>query len=456
MLDLEIQPLLDAIENYSTLIGSRVDPNEGNKLLPDCDRDRFVWWRNGGIADKIATFWADEMGTGLEISVAARDSGRGKKESARLQDWLASEYDRLNVLATFKQAELQCNLDRAAPILICTQDRVGADNPPEGFDRVMALKICEPARLLPHNWETAIMGHHEPIDHDLVLSYQHQNHTGAGVFHADRVLALQGRKLVASDWSFSNYLDRQWGLPLIATHTIEAAMKYDVAIALANVLLHKKSTIVYKFKGLFESVSRPNAEELVGKYIEIAQKFQQLSNLLNISIADSDLSDIDAIDRNLTGVSDVIDRTRDYLLANCPSIPQSHLFGRHERTGGLSASNDESEDVNARAERLYRSRWLPLLRKLNRILIKSSSCPVRNADPSTISVLRSSGFTPDPLEAVQVKQAYVEIDEVLVRNGAIDVREMRSRHIGSEFKTELLLESPEPPQKETETETLQE
>lgn len=441
--------ILDGVMNYMTLMGSRVDPNQSNLLIPDCDRDRLTWYKNGGLADKIVNFWGNQIGTGLEISIAAKQSERGKKEASKLQEWLQSEYKRLDVLNTLKMAQLQCNIERAAPMLVYT-DSISPRSQ-TGFDRVVALKICNPEFLLPHS-HLPIVDETEPVDHRFVTSYQQLKGSSrpGSLFSADRVLAMQGRKLLPCE-GFSlqaDWRDLQWGMPLISTQTIEAAMKYDLAISLAMVILHKKDMMVQKFSGLFKIAADPNASEQLAAFVEIAKKLQISNNVTNVALVDKDLTDIDILDRNLSGVDEIIDKVKDYLLAACPNIPQAHLFGRHERTGGLSATNDEKEDVNAHAQMLFNERWLPLLEKLNRVLVASSSCPVKNANLDSISVLRKSGYTPDPLEMAKVKEVYTNIDKTLADAGAIDRKEMRSRHIGSEFKYELLLESAEPPEVE--------
>jgi hypothetical protein len=215
--------------------------------------------------------------------------------------------------------------------------------------------------------------------------------------HSQRVLPLQGQKLLSVEQP-QNQLERYWGRPRIGTNVVLAAVAYDVVCKYAEILIEKKNFLSYGITGFNRGMSGANSESYAADCLKTLKLLQKTAGLLGVEIHDIDDS-LTTIDRNITGINLLMAEIRNKLLAECPGIPETYLFGRQTR-GGLASDNREAEQVNSEANRLFNQRWLPLLRQLVMIIIKGD-CPVKMWDIRSIVISRKSGFNSDPLEAAQ-------------------------------------------------------
>jgi hypothetical protein len=431
---------LDGLSNYVNLVGSEIDPTTNYVVGRDCDRDYLDWYANGGLAEKICKFWSESIGTGLKLSVAAqRDSARGKNNTQRLQDWLQNEYNRLDVLSIMREAELQCSIDAAAPIIIVTDGNEELWQPPQDYNRVEMLQIQDPLYFRPQIG--ALFGHRS-VDHRLVEYYTSTMGLQNKV-HKDRVLVMAGRKLLRSE-RWGNIKEREWGRPILGSAIINAAIRYEAAILIAGILVEKKNLLVYGVAGYNDGMASSSSDSYAAKALDQVKKLQRASNILNVALVDLDNSKLEALDRNITGVADLIDKSREFLLASLDNIPAEFIFGERNK-GGLNANSDDLERNNNLAEAKFISRWQPLLNKLNGMLLNSRSCPVQNVGIDRVTTLRESSFIENPQDSADTRLKLLQGDKLLIDMGAIDAKEVRSRHIGSEFERELLLESEEVP-----------
>ena len=430
----------DGLTNYVNLVGSEVDPTTAYVLGKDCEQPYLEWYANGGIAHKIASFWAECMGTGLIVNVAAqRDSGRNKKATATLQDWLQSEYDRLDVLSIFKEAEVQCNIDCAAPIVMLTDGNDPLNTVPTRYSRVEMLQIQDPFYFRP---SIRNLFGHKSVDHRLVEFYTNTlgNQT---TIHGSRVLAMAARKLLKAE-KWGSVKEREWGRPLLGTSVLKAVIRYEAAIVISSILIEKKNMLVYGVKGFNDGMESSSSDSYAMQALNQVKMLQRASNILNVALVDLDSSKLEAIDRNISGVSDLIDKSRQALLASLDNIPAEFLFGERNK-GGLNGSNYDLERNNNLATQKFKTRWLPHLHKLNLLLLNSSSCPIKNVDISTIEINRESSYAENPSDTAQTRLTLLQGDQILINMGAIDANEVRSRHVSPTFERELVLETTQAP-----------
>jgi hypothetical protein len=426
----------DGLQNYVNLVGSTIDPTAAYVLSKDCEQPYLEWYGNGGLAEKITSFWANCIGTGLVVNVAAqRESGRNKKATATLQDWLQSEYDRLDVLGIFKEAEVQCNIDCAAPIIVLTDGNDPLNNVPTRYSRVEMLQIQDPQYFRP---QIRTLFGHKSVDHRLVEYYANSlgNQT---TIHTSRVLPLAARKLLRSE-KWGTVKEREWGRPLLGSSVLKAAIRYEAAIVISSILIEKKNMLVYGVRGFNDGMEGSGSDSYAMQAINQVKMLQQASNILNVALVDLDSSKLEAIDRNISGVSDLIDKSRQALLASLDNIPADYIFGEREK-GGLNGGNDDLERNNNLANQKFKTRWLPHLNKLNLLLLNSSSCPIKNVDISTIEINRESSFVENPSDTADTRLKLLQGDQILIAMGAIDATEVRSRHVSPTFERELVLET---------------
>jgi hypothetical protein len=435
----------DGLENFVTNLGSSVDPSANNRIVPSCEQDYFTWFANGGLAAKLINFWPSQIGTGININVGAAKPNRSSKSNAKiLQEWLRSEFKRLKVLEIFIEAEIQCWVDRAAPIVINTDQSVASKEVaryalmypiiPGTYDTITSLRILDPRYLYPDNGASMYA-----VDHRCVQSYQ-QSMEGLRL-HASRILPLQGRKLVRSEETHS-ILEKYWGRPLMSPKLVESTLRLDAAILNLGNILHKKNFLAMAIQGFSEGFDGDNDSGSIEAFADgltvRMELLQKISNILNVVLHDAN-DEINVVDRNMAGTSEAVEKMKEDVLLNCgPTIPASYLFGMI-KSGGLSASNEEEQQVNATADRLF-GRWEEFLNKIVEVLLGCRSCPVKNYPSSLVSVTRQPGYSPPMLEAATARKVVLEGDKIMFEMGAISPDEVRLRMTGAEFDFNIPLE----------------
>jgi hypothetical protein len=377
---------LDGLSSLLTLAESTVDPTANSVLTLDCPEDMLTWYKNGGIASTIVDFWPGLMASGIEVEVetvrqrASRSDRVASKADEDLATWLMERYEQLELLPTLRAAETQCQIAAAAPILM-SQDK-------------MAIKRLT---VLSPRWVRRLR--EDPSDQFNITGYE-ITYPWAMKINAESILPLYGRKHTALEWE-AIYRDYSWGYPLVDTGTVKAANAYTLANHAASILIQKKNFLKMGIRGYLQKMEGVGNEKYAETVMETLRIMQRTTNLLNIQLMDLDDMSIESIERNVSGVADLLDRLRDMLLASCNNIPESRLFGRN-RVGGISASNDDDERSDGEATRLFGDRWVPLIRQLNGFLLQERECPYRGATPK-IEIIRKSSYQPKPLDAARTR-----------------------------------------------------
>jgi hypothetical protein len=431
--------LTDGLNNYVNLVGSTVDPTANYHFDADCGTDIADWYAAGGIAKKICSFWAISIGTGIEVTVQV--SGKGRN-SVKLKEWLEKEYQRIDLLSILIEAEVQCSIAPSAPIVVVTDEPIGSlGTPYQSCGRVDLLQIQNPEFFYPTLSSTSMMsGGVRAVDHRFVSSYS-GNYLG-GTAHSSRVLPMRSNTLAASE-KWHNILERNWGRPLVGSSVVRAAIRYEAAVTIASILIEKKNMLVYGIKGFNEGMSGAGREQFAKQALAQVKALQQASNVLNVALVDLESSKLEAIDRNISGVSDLVEHTRKALLSAVDSIPADFLFGERSH-GGLNSGNDDLKRIDNESMQRFNHRWLPLINKLNSILLNSASCPVKGIDPSSISIGRVSANSISPKEKAEVRLALLQGDKLMIDIGAISPSEVRMRQASSVFQEELILNGEAP------------
>jgi hypothetical protein len=439
-----ITDLRDTVQNFMTLMGSEIDPNYQTRVGSACDIDIYQWRRNGGVAKKILEFWPDKMASGFEINVGAgyrKNNGAGKQRALIIKEWLESEFKRINLLSTLRTAELQCHVDKAAPMVVLTDGTEPLSQFPRRYKNVSRLVIQDPCFFEPV--AGVGLGTMHAINHDLVSAYSSQMSdafaVNGAVVDAGRVLALQGEALLPSE-RHGSWLERRWGRRLIGDAVIDAALKLDLAIAATSILIQQKNFAVMKVKGLLQAITgMSNGDRAaVNDIIQTLKALESGKNLLNAHIIDMENQDISYVERNLSGVDAAVQKLKENLLMHVANIPESYLFGMNSR-GGLQRGTTEDKQVDSRANELFEQRWIPILNKLLILMLNGRGCPVKGFDPSLISISRKSSYTPDPIEQAKLRSELVKSDAVLIDKLVITPEEARQRESGAGYQLDLNL-----------------
>jgi Protein of unknown function (DUF1073) len=433
----------DTIQNFTNLLGSAIDPNQGANYRSDCHADLWDWRKNGGVAKKVINYWPDKMATGFEINVATLKQNKSASDKALiLKNWLKEQFQELDLISILHEAELQCQVDRAAPLVMLTDGRESLSEFPRRFAQVTGLMIQDPIYFEPLT-QYADQGYR--IDHKMVYAYTRQSigmfnpTVGNNIIDAARVLPLQGEKLLASE-RHSNIYDRWWGRPLISKATVDAALKLDMAIAAASILIQQKNTTVIGIRGLFEQITRSanGQDDVLGDVVNLLKTWEAGRNLLNVNVIDMENQSATYLDRNTAGVADLVQKLKENFLMHVDNIPETELFGQLSH-GGLSRSNDDHESVNDTANERFTRRWLPQINKLVALMLRGKNCPVSGYNPSMVSIARVPSFAPSAMDQAKLRAITVATDERLIKNEVITAQEARQRETGAGYQTSLNL-----------------
>jgi hypothetical protein len=441
----------DTVQNLISLLGSAIDPNTGANFRRDCGVDLREWRRQGGVAKKVIEFWPNKMATGFKVNVASLKSNKSSSGRAQvLKEWFEEQFEELDLLSTFREAEIQCQVDRAAPMVIITDGAEKLSQPPRRFNKVAALMTQDPQffePLVPGGLYNAMYA----INHKMVYAY---SNLVAGAFSpgdasslidAARVLPLQGSKLLPSekDW---NIYDKWWGRPLISAAVVDAALKLDMAIAAASILVQQKNTTVIGISGLFDKITMAadGHDNAIADVVALLKTWEAGRNLLNVNIIDKDEQTADYLDRNIAGVADLIQKLKENFLMQCPGIPETELFGQVSH-GGLSRSTDDRQSINDAASELYKQRWLPQIKKLVNLMLLGKNCPVQGYNPSLVSVARVPSYAPSEMDQAKLRAITAATDEKLIKAAVITPEEARQRETGAGYQLSLNLEKTQAP-----------
>jgi hypothetical protein len=421
--DSDLPILTDGIKNLLTKLGSEVDPTI-HEIVRNCPVNMKDWVRNGGVAEKICKFWATQMSTGVKIEVIPqRESGRNKVAVEALQTYLTNEFQRLNVVPKFAEAKFQCSIGIGAPIVIITDGyKEHLWDSPQQFNKIERIQILNPRKFHP---DVQIIAEAGGIDLDNVEYYHAVAAAGSlggnNLIHKDRVLPLQGRKLTCIETS-SDVFELYWGLPSIGTAVVKAALVVDVLMAYGETLVAYKNHIDIGIKGFNQGMQGGNREKYEEDVLATLKAYQKMLGLLGIRVHDKE-DETKTIERNLSGVPEMIQEARANLLMHCPNIPESWLLGR-KSTGGLTTADKEDEQVDSIANQLWQLEHYPQLMRLVEVLLRSGNCPSRNWPISNIKLTRVSGSIPEPLNnartrLINAQAEKIEIEVEKVKNGVV-------------------------------------
>jgi hypothetical protein len=316
----------------------------------------FCWYRDGGIASTIVDFWPGMMASGLELEISILGVRTSEKTIEDLKQWLLMRFEEIKLLSALRTAEVQCHLMSSAPIVM-SGNNVG---------KLDKLTLFDPNLLqLQKNGK-----------------YKISNSTTE--INAESILVLNAKTFGSHRW------------PLVDKNTRQAAIDYENACRAATILIERKNYLVMGIASYLDNMSKVGNEAYSAKLIAMVKTMQATATLMGVQLVDLDKMNISTIERNLSGVDALIDRLRDALLASTNNIPESRLFGR-ARTGGISAANDDAERTDSEADRLFQTRWQPLIRQVITILLMEKNV---NA---LVRVGRVSTFVPRPIDVARAR-----------------------------------------------------
>lgn len=401
LMDLPLN-ITDGLSNLLTSARSTIDPLARNEIIADCDVDRLTWYHNGGIASTIVDFWPELTGSGIDISVMDEQTAKTEKEAQNLADYLMQRYKELGLLRHLIKADIR---SQVLPFGLIGINAGGS------WDK----------EILPAGGGSNYIASLSSMDcQQYQLDKATNNYTfhGSTVVNGSRLLNMLGRARLDCVYlagGGGNSSATSTTLPFIDSQTVQAAIEYDQAVHAIGVLIQKKNFLAMGVNGFLSNMMKAGNEEYAARVVELVSNIQKTSSILNVEIFDKNDMELKVIERDLGQLDNAIDRMRDRLLASTNNIPETRLFGR-ARTGGLSGAQDDDDRVNSEANRLFSSRWLPLINQLNLLLVNEPSCPSRKA-LSKLAISRiDSGKPTTKLELARIRLINAQAEKIELEN----------------------------------------
>lgn len=256
--------------------------------------------------------------------------------------------------------------------------------------------------------------------------------------HRDRVIRFDGLRLPRR-----LRLQREgWGGSVI-DRVFTAVANWSTGHLYTAQIVSEFTQGVYMLKGLAELLDSDDGEELAQR-LEVIRMFQSVIGHIGL---DADGEKFERQTTNVTGLSDLLERFTDYLVANT-DMPRTVLLG--EQPSGLNASADSEirswyDHVGAQRRRIYSH---PIDRVL-RLMMASPMGPTAGIVPEGKLFEWPDLWQPTDEEQANARKTHAEARAADVTANVISVEEARS---DADLGDRYLLEDDPPPEPEGELE----
>lgn len=263
------------------------------------------------------------------------------------------------------------------------------------------------------------------------------------LIHNSRVVRFRG--------SFVSYEDLQvnsgWETSLIVPF-LEPCLRYSQGMGYVGASIKTFEVMIHLIEDLFTATESPDATERLLKRMRLNQV--QMSALRGI-VADKEREDIKMVARQYTGVSDIIEKLKDEMVA-ASGLTKPQLLSEHPT--GLSATGESERLAEADGIRADQIRfWDDLIHEDCRLYLLSKECPSRGKIPKSWNWEWKSLFQLPPNEEANLRKTYADIDSTNIGNGIYSAEEARTSRYGSNtFNKEITL-SAGMPESESKTES---
>lgn len=206
-------------------------------------------------------------------------------------------------------------------------------------------------------------------------------------------------------------------------------------LASASGMLADYSIFKYKLSGLSELIESEETSKLLNHFLTLQMGMSVLKGLM----MDAETEDAEFIQRNYGGVSEVIDKLQETLIADS-DMPRSKLLGSSNVSafseGGLSDRYEWADSVERYQESVFRRN----LKILGRYILLSKDGPTKGHLPNIWSFKFKSVLQLTDAEKAELEASDARTDALRVSNFIIHPREARGRLSGAEYRRSLTLD----------------
>lgn len=318
--------IYDGYGNIVTKLGTSKDKSRGNAFFerPRIDHDQLsAMYEGAGLSARIVDLLPDAA-TREDVQITGSDEGF---DYASVQ----SEIDDLGALAGIADAWRWSLLYGGALLIPVVNDGGRLDTPLilERVTKVTGLHVMESPYIQPSNFNPTLgsSAFRSPEFYNITVNF---SNVPASRIHRSRVIRFDGVRVPPSR------LTRQrdgWG-PSILDRVIEELQNLGMSMGYTRNILHEISALTLKIDGLRKKMAGNEADkaEARGALESIKENF----DVLHVLALDKN-DELVEINRNVSGLCDVIEKFRDALVA-VTDYPRTLLLG--QQPGGLNANSD--------------------------------------------------------------------------------------------------------------------
>ena len=353
----------------STLLNGGKDETFGVLLGQLSETDLENLFQNDALARRIvmASPW-HALRFGFGLSIQGDEKG---EQAAKILKRMAEH----KALERITRSTVEGRLHGGSLLIMGTKDNNKGDLAKplneSGIVKIGWLRVANCHRASPVVWNTD--SESDAFGEPEIYRWQPRRGIVAQLVHASRVIRFPGAFTTAytkdnstkgGDWDDSVLLAAYPDL-----RALGAGMK-----TLPQMLLDA-STVIHKTPGLMKLLAADEAEALQDKY-SVAHRMRSVFGVSVVDATDS----IEYANRNLSGVTDLIDRLMMGVAAAAEGTPVTVLFGRSP--AGMNATGESDLQLQDGNVEAYRTQILePLLRRLVQVFMLEKEGPTKGVEP---------------------------------------------------------------------------
>ena len=428
----------DSLVNLVTGLSTFRDKRSGDTW--EADRRELLEYGNiytsSDVAARIVNLPASEMTREwIDITVGTEDDA--DKETAAEQAVAADDYlDRLKAKRMFAESLVWASVYGGALIQMGIDDGHESDQPVDenNLRGITALRVFSRRQFKVEQWYDEDPADLEKFGKPKVYRmYWTDNPSGVNtndiLVHESRVLRFDG-VLTPSEVSVQN---EGFG-DSVYVRTGQVIRDYVGAYSGVGFNLRNFGQFIYRLNGLSKALTQEGGTKQIQKRLEAVDMGR---SMIRAILLDAEKEDAQYLNLSWGGLPEVLNKYANRL-AQAAEMPLTLLEGTSP--GGLNATGDS--DIRLYYDRLAARQELEMSDQLDKLIgyvFKASEGPSSGADADW-------SFTFNPLwqmsdaEVADVRKTYAEVDQLNVTTGVYDADEARTRYIGDEFSSEIVLD----------------
>jgi phage-related protein (TIGR01555 family) len=368
----------------------------------------------------------------LEFNFGSKNGDLDAKKSSEIIDWL----DDFHVLEKTARAQTYANVYGGAAIVYFVDDGQPQDEPLnlKKVKKLLGTRVLDRQRVIPYI-ETATtledISHYDVSTHGVKIGIPGVAENAQIRFHKSRIIPFYGLHLT-DNAMLQRYSG--WGKSMIEA-IWESYRDYRTAILASSGNLGDSSLAIVSMDGFIEMLRANDTETIKSVFASV----KNMASNQGMMLIDKTKQDIRYVERQFTGVSQVIDKLREDFIGNS-RIQHDKLFG--ESPSGLGATGEAEEKNWAKEVRQFQERrWRRLLRKQYEILLSLPDSPLKGKMPEQWSFKFPSIIELGEDQELANRATQSTIDSTYQSLGILTTDEIRqSRFAGSKFSYETTLD----------------